>query len=236
MRTAGVHSQDDSARVVLGAAVICVSIGNRPVDAAASALRDIDFAEVRLDLIQPALNELERLFTPGKRIIATCRAGSLRDAERLALLLRAIELGAAFVDVEKESTVAFKAKVMQVALSRGCRVIISFHDLRNTPPPEVLRSTIQQSFSEGADYVKIACTVNAPQDNATLLGLLSNPEWQQRLIVVGMGTLGRFSRIMGPLLGSPFTFTSSGEGTETALGQPTRKELLEIWKCMGVVT
>ncbi len=236
MRTAGVHSQDDSGRVSLGAAVICVSIGNRSVDAAVSALRDIDFAEVRLDLIQPSLNELERLFAAGKRIIATCRAGSLRDAERLALLLRAIELGAAFVDFEMESTVAFRAKVMRAAQSKGCRVIISSHDFEKTPPAEVLQSTIRRSFSEGADYVKIACMVNAPQDNATLLGLLSNPEWQQRLIVVGMGPLGRFSRIMGPLLGSPFTFASSGEGTETAPGQPTRKELLEIWKSMGVVT
>jgi 3-dehydroquinate dehydratase type I len=236
MRTAGVHTQDESGHVILGAAVVCVSLGNRPVDAAASALRDFDFAEIRLDLIQPPLNELERLFTPGKRIIATCRAGSLTDEERIALLRRAIELGAAFVDVEKESPVAFKAKVMQAALSKGCKIIISSHDFEKTPPAEVLRSTIQQSFGEGADYVKIACMVNAPQDNATLLGLLSNPEWQQRLIVVGMGTLGRFSRIMGPLLGSPFTFASSGEGTETAPGQPTRQELLEIWKCMGVVT
>ena len=235
MKTAGVHSKDDSAQVALGAAVVCVSLGNRSVDAVESALRDIDFAEVRLDLMQPALSELERLFTPGKRIIATCRAGSLKDEERIAFLRRAIELGAAFVDVEKESTVAFKAKVMQAALSKGCKVIISSHDFEKTPPAEVLRSTIQQSFSQGADCVKIACTVNTPQDNATLLGLLSNPEWQQRLIVVGMGTLGRFSRIMGPLLGSPFTFASSGEGTETAPGQPTRKELLEIWKSMGVV-
>jgi 3-dehydroquinate dehydratase type I len=236
MRTDGVHSKDDSARVGPGAAVICVSIGNRSVDAAANALRDIDFAEIRLDLIQPSLNELERLFPAGKRIIATCRAGSLRDTERLPLLLRAIELGAAFVDVEKESTVAFRAEVMQAAQSKGCRVIISSHDFEKTPPAKVLLSTIQQSFNQGADYVKIACTVNTAQDNATLLGLLSKPEWQQRLILVGMGPLGRFSRIMAPVLGSPFTFASSGEGTETAPGQPTRKELLEIWKFMGVVT
>jgi 3-dehydroquinate dehydratase type I len=150
-------------------------------------------------------------------------------------LLRAIELGAAFVDVEKESTVAFRAEVMRAAQAKGCRVIISSHDFEKTPPADVLRSTIQRSFREGADYVKIACTVNTPEDNATLLGLLSNPEWQQRLIVVGMGPLGRFSRIMAPILGSPFTFVSSGEGSETAPGQPTRKELLEIWKCLGVV-
>jgi 3-dehydroquinate dehydratase-1 len=53
-------------------------------------------------------------------------------------------------------------------------------------------------------------------DNARLLGLLDDA---RKIVVVGMGELGRITRIAASLLGSPFTFASQGLGKETARGQ-----------------
>jgi 3-dehydroquinate dehydratase type I len=205
------------------------------VDAVIEALRDTEFAEIRLDLIRPRGEDLPRIFTSKRKLIATCRPGPYDDSARLELLSQAIELGASFVDIEDDCDTAFRTSIVQRANRRGCKVIFSHHDYDRTTGRADLQSIIQWSLNHGADLVKIACRVNEPRDNAVLLGLFDNPDWQQRLLVVGMGEHGAVSRILAPLLGSPFTYAALGDGLETAPGQLTRDELLSVWTKLRIV-
>jgi len=77
-------------------------------------------------------------------------------------------------------------------------------------------------FESGGDIAKIACKVNSERDNARLLGLLDSG---RDVIVIGMGEKGRITRIVAPLLGSPFTYAAPARGRETADGQPDRETM-----------
>ncbi len=143
-------------------------------------------------------------------------------AERKRLLLKAIDAGAAFVDVELEAPQAYRLEIVKEARATGCRVIISHHDYERTPGAAALRKAVARCFRCGADIAKIACKVNSDCDNARLLGLL---DCRRKLVVVGMGPKGRITRIAAPLLGSRFTFATAAAGKETAEGQVGRAGL-----------
>ena len=58
-----------------------------------------------------------------------------------------------------------------------------------------------------------------------MLGLLDT---DRKLVVVGIGEHGKITRIIGPLLGSQFTFTASQKGKETADGQIDRETTVRM--------
>jgi len=60
-----------------------------------------------------------------------------------------------------------------------------------------------------------------------MIGLLSDT---RPLVVIGMGQLGKITRIAGPLLGSLFTYASHDKGKETAEGQIDHMLLRKIFK------
>ena len=49
-------------------------------------------------------------------------------------------------------------------------------------------------------------------------------------VILGMGSRGRITRLLGPYLGAEFTFASTGRNEETAPGQLSVQELIEIYK------
>ena len=169
------------------------------------------------------LADIPILFSFPKTLIATCRPGPYIDTYRKQYLLKAIESGAAFVDVELDSEIAYREEITTRARSCGCSVIVSFHDHAKTPTRRELEGIIDACFQAGADIAKIACMVRSSSDNARLLGLLDDT---RKIVVIGMGHKGRITRIVAPLLGSPFTFAPLSKGKETAAGQ-IDKETLE---------
>lgn len=213
--------------------MICVSIGERSLAVTQRQLRSHSFVELRIDLVRPSMRDLPSLFPRRKSVIATCRPGPWSDSKRLEYLLKAVELGASYVDIELDSPKRFRDKISRAASNRGCRIIVSHHDFRRTPPGSRLRIIARRAFDAGADTVKIACYVRTLHDNAHLLGLLGESRWSGRLVVVGMGELGRITRIAAPMLGAPFTFASAGTGRETASGQLSAQALKQIWRNMG---
>jgi len=58
--------------------------------------------------------------------------------------------------------------------------------------------------------------VNKIEDNSILLSLYQNGK---RMVVFGMGELGKISRIISPFLGAEFTFASVDDTLNTAPGQ-----------------
>jgi 3-dehydroquinate dehydratase-1 len=208
--------------------MVCVSLDERyPVDFL-KKLHDIDFAEIRMDRMALAPEDIADIFSQPVMLIATCRPGELDNQKRKAYLIAAIEAGAKYVDVEVELDIVSKREIMKSAVSKGCKVIISFHDFDNTPGDEKLKQIAALCFSEGADIVKIACKANSVMDSARLVGLLGQEDFRNRLIMVGMGEEGKITRIIGPLLGSPFTYASIAEGMQTADGQIEKARLEKI--------
>ena len=207
--------------------MICVSIAEDTAEKCIEALKGIDFAEIRLDKMSVSLEEIKEIFSQHPKLIATCRPGSTSNEERKAFLMAAITAGAAFVDIEVESDDGYKNEIIQKARHLDCKVIISFHNNDKTPERRELEHIINWCFESGADLVKIACMVQKPSDNARLLGLLAE---SQPLVVVGMGDMGKTTRIVAPLMGSVFTYASLAEGKETAEGQMDRDVLMKIYE------
>ena len=202
--------------------MICVSIAEKTSEACLTALAGIDFAEIRIDEMETDKTDIKKIFSSHPRLIATCRPGKRSSQERLDLLHSAIEAGAAYVDIEVEAEGKYKDYLISRARSSGCQVIISYHNFQKTPQKSELEHIIEWCFTAGADIAKIACMVQHKNETARLLGLLND---ERPLIVLGMGKLGRITRIAAPLLGSPFTYASPGKGRETAAGQLDRKTL-----------
>ena len=202
--------------------MICVSIAEHGLEASLKALDGLEMAEIRLDRTGLTVQEVKRLFSTHAKLIATCRPGSLLELERKRLLLEAIEAGAAFVDLELEAEESFREEILKKAHAKGCRVIISYHNFEETPAREALAAIVDRCFERGAGLAKIACAVRSGREAARLLGLLDS---ERELVVAGMGPLGRVTRLAAPLLGSPFTYASLGEGQGTAPGQVAFRDL-----------
>ncbi len=203
---------------------ICVSIAAPDAEECMKAISGIEFAEIRIDkMSKPTEDQIKKIFSTHKSLIATCRAGSLSNDERKKLLMSAINSGAAFVDVEVEAEENYVKELVHHAKEKNCGVILSFHDQKKTPPKAELDEVIKWCFESGADIAKVACMVNSNKDNVRLLSLLDG---EKPIVVIGMGELGTITRIIGPILGSSFTFAKLGKGKETAPGQ-LEKDVLE---------
>lgn len=211
--------------------MICVSVSEPDYESCLAALNGLEFAEIRLDPMTVELKEIEILFSRPLKLIATCRPGKLADGKRKAMLLKAIEAGAAYVDVEVEADPEYRREIFAAARKKGCDVIVSFHDFDGTPSSSELRAMRQRCLDLQPDIVKIACTAHNERDGARLLGLLDSTS---KLVVVGMGKYGRTVRIAAPLLGSPFTYASTERGKETADGQLSHAEMRRIYETLGV--
>lgn len=209
--------------------MICVSLKEKNSETCIRLIRKIDFAEIRLDKMDAGLADVRKIFSSHPNLIATFRPTLRDEKDRESLLLEAIEAGAAFVDIEIESKEAFKNALIKKALECECKVIVSYHNFKMTPVREELEHLVDWCFDSGADLAKLACMVQSNTDNVRLLGLLSDT---RPIVVVGMGQLGKITRIVGPLLGSQFTYASLDERKETAEGQINHILLRKILKSL----
>jgi len=205
--------------------MICTSISEPTAEKCLEALENLHFAEIRLDRMSVDAEDVKAIFSLPKRLIATCRPGTLEDSERKAHLMNAVTAGASYVDIEIESQESYRAEIIQTAKSANCKVIISYHNDQKTPDRDELRHLVESGFDAGADIVKIACKVHSPRENARLLGLLED---ERPLIVIGMGAGGTITRITAPFLGSVMTYASLEPGKETAPGQISKPPLEEL--------
>lgn len=163
----------------------------------------LDAAEVRADILPrpPLPAELSALPVP---VILTVRrfdeggARPLTDGAREALYLELLPAAAA-IDIELKSSAALGSVI---AAARRLRkpVILSFHDFKTTPTMPRLRTLATRARDEGADVVKLATKTETPAEIARLLTLLG--ESKEPLAVMGMGALGRASRLLFARAGS----------------------------------
>jgi 3-dehydroquinate dehydratase-1 len=209
--------------------MICVSIGD-PLQIPEAIRLGADLLEFRLDLIGEEPGKLFSGIPEQLKVIATCRPGKLPDDQRRDLLNTSVDLGAAYVDLEIESSEAYYHEVAGYAAEKGCGVIISYHNFEMTPDRDRLKTILEKAYEKGAGVAKIATEVRSREDVNNLLSLYELPG---RKVVIGMGPKGRIIRVAAPYLGSEFTFPAPDSGQETASGQLSLSQLQKIYEIIG---
>ncbi|MGE3844081.1 MAG: type I 3-dehydroquinate dehydratase, partial [Vicinamibacterales bacterium] len=192
--------------------------------AARDAVRGADLVEVRLDGATDPSPEaaIGGRATP---IVVTCRPtweGGRFDGDettREALLERALQAGADFVDVE------WAAAFRPAFVNRWAeRVIVSSHDFHGTPPN--LADRVRAMRGSGAAIVKVAVTATRLRDLAVLLALSQGLPRDGKTVVIGMGAAGALTRILPQRFGSCWTYAGQG----VAPGQITTDRLLREFR------
>jgi len=178
-------------------------------------------------------------------VIATCRPaweGGMPDLDedlRLRLfdaIIRAdhpprfldIELGAfdRTPDLERRIEDALHA-----AGDRAPSIIASLHDFHG-PPGDLARRLIRLAALEVARVHKIAFHARSARDNLIAFDILQRA--QRPTIALAMGEFGLMSRVLAPKFGAFLTFASLRPTTTTAPGQPTIRELLDLYRFRSI--
>ena len=204
-----------------------------------SARQEVDVVEIRLDAMQefdiPAL--CNRIDTP---LLFTNRAiwegGNAKDPdkERIKPLLQAVEMQAAYIDLELKTPSAFRQELLEAIQASVTRMIISYHDFDSTPESEILSEILHNQAESGAHIGKIVTMARSPQDVLRVLHLQCEAQKLDfPLIAFCMGEEGRLSRVVTLLLGGYMTYAALDESLATAPGQFSVRGLI---KAIAAVT
>jgi 3-dehydroquinate dehydratase type I len=188
-----------------------------------------DLFEIRLDRMGSF--HLEGIIHEAPRpVMITYRSkkeggkGGVDYGTRIHYLSRALQAGAAFVDVEFSMPLEFRRELFSSA-TRSSRVL-SAHLLNGTPRTEDLERLLRKMAAQGSEIVKIVTRARQVEDNLRLMNLIPLAKsLGVEVIPFCMGPLGRLSRIAAPLLGGFLTFASLEAGEESADGQLPAREL-----------
>ncbi|MEK7865095.1 MAG: shikimate dehydrogenase [Planctomycetota bacterium] len=190
-----------------------------------------DLVEIRLDA-RPDF-PLEWIPRLGKPVIATCRlraqGGSWNgsEADRMALLRRAVDAGAAWVDLEWKCGAQARA-------FRPARVLTSHHVLDGLP--DDVEGVLREMTLEGGDAIKLVAhartTLEAVTFSSAVRLALAARDWQSQLAGPGlppvaafaMGEAGTWTRVALARLGAPWVYAALDRSRATAPGQPTLAE------------
>ena len=201
---------------------------------AALAVRDlVALYEVRMDLIGADWPQvaavLRRPWIACNRLASQGGACHSGESERLDSLKRAIELGAAIVDIEMTApdVAAFVRDVKGEA-----RALVSHHDFEGTVSEDSLIAIADRQRALGADICKVASTAQTAQDGVTMIRLVRRL-CGTPIVAFAMGPLGMASRVLAPLAGAAFTYASLVVGREAAPGQLTVDGLHTIYEAIG---
>lgn len=193
----------------------------------------VELYEVRIDLIGDSwpelVKQLEKPWIACNRSAEEGGSWGGDESKRREELLSAIELGASIVDIE---LVTGNLKEMVRLVKERAKCLLSFHDLKGTPPLDRMREIVQKELEAGADICKVVTTARGFEDNLAVLQLISDFS-QARVVSFAMGPLGSASRILCPLVGGDFIYASAGEGSESAPGQITVRDLNKIYGMLG---
>jgi len=147
------------------------------------------------------------------------------------LLQEAMDLGADFLDVELAADAAWRQDLWD---RRGqAKIILSWHDFAGTPETPRLEAVMNEMLAAAADVLKVVTMARQPEDNLRVLSLIPRARAQGReIIAFCMGPLGKWSRVVAPLLGSYLTFAPFTKKGASAPGQLTVNELKRAWKAI----
>ena len=237
--------------------MICTTIQNKSAEQILEALDRCEMAEIRLDRCDLSAKEMEAVFSSDVPLVATCRIAEIaandpalqdlpeqsREVKAMQIaerrLVRAIEAGARYVDVEIEASKPMAKRLHSVAHENGTVFIRSYHDFEGTDSVEALKAVVEKCLYHGADIVKVVTMANSSEDVEKVMALYS---WCREealahsgksrkgerhagelsnggLIAFCMGEAGKESRLRALKEGAPYTYASLSEEESAAPGQ-----------------
>lgn len=168
-----------------------------------------DIVEFRVDALTSEIPAVQASMTacqvPTLLTVRDKQEGGLSDStvEQRDKLFTTLLPAARFIDIEIRNFSHFR-RLIGEARRRNIFVIGSFHDFQGTPDPAQLQALSRQAREGGADLVKFATTLRHTADLATLAALQENETLP--LATMGMGPLGRVSRLLLASLGSVLNY------------------------------
>ena len=193
----------------------------------------VDLFEVRIDLIgdgwQELIKQLNQPWIACNRRLDEGGRWEKGEAKRIDELLKATELGADIIDIELRTANLSEAIGL---IKPRAKCLVSFHDLKGTPPFDEMREIVQRQLEADADVCKVVTTAQSFEDNVTVLQLISAFP-NIKVVALAMGHLGLTSRILCPLVGGDFTYASTEKGKESAAGQITATSLRKIYEMVA---
>jgi len=210
-------------------AKLCVVIGRTrhkmmQIEIQEAAKRGAKFIELRLDFLAKAPDFKRLLAEKPCPMVATVRRPSDggrfsgTEDERLTLLRQAIVSGFDWVDLESDI-------IDQVRRFKDVKRIVSYHNLREMPAD--LEKIYANMCKQDADVVKLAVAANVPNDNLRVLNLIRGAP--KPTVALCTSDLGLPSRILGPCLGSPFTYAAFNKERGVAPGLPSFDDLGNVY-------
>lgn len=237
--------------------MICTTIQNKTAEQILEALDMCEMAEIRLDRCELSAREMEAVFSSDVPLVATCRIAEVAAADPSLLelpeqsrevkamqiaerrLIKAIEAGARYVDVEIEASKPMAKRVRSVAHENGTVFIRSYHDFEATDSLEALKAVVEKCLYHGADMVKVVTMAHAPEDVERVMALYAwcreeaaahggKSRKDERhagelagggLIAFCMGEAGKESRLRALKEGAPFTYAALSSEDAAAPGQ-----------------
>ena len=238
--------------------MICTTIINKDFQGVMAALETCEMAEIRLDSCSLSMKEIDEVFSSDVPLVATCRVADVkarefhdpslseqsRDIKAMQVvekrLLRAIEAGARYVDVEIEVRKQLSKRIRSAAHESGTVFIRSYHDFAGTASVEELHSMLEKCRYHGADVVKLVTMAHSHEDVDRVMSLY---EWCRTeagdgvealadggLIAFCMGEAGRQSRVDCLRAGAPYTYAALTAEEAAAPGQwPTDQMMTAVY-------
>ena len=218
---------------------VCAVITEETVDAARAAMTRAsavaDLIEIRLDFLRDfdfgdakALASL--LKAKPLPVIITCRASAeggrqhVDDQVRLKLLVEGARQAADYCDIEAAHYAQASALSPDIS-----RLIVSYHNQDETPAD--LDAVYDRVTALPAAVHKIVTRANAVADSLAIFELLERAGSEGRqLIAIAMGQAGIITRVLGPSRGSFLTYGSLASGKESAVGQLTCEDLIDLYR------
>lgn len=211
---------------------ICVSVCAETADEMIRGVRQAekfaDIVEVRFDCLDKA--EIERFYAELLKsenevpLISTFRTREqgggreLSASEREAFWTNGLETG--YSDLEED--------IIENYVRRPNR-ICSHHEFG--PAPADVGESYSRLKATGADILKIAVTSGDAADAIPVWKLLKLAKADDKQIIpIAMGEAGKWTRVLGLAHGAYMTYASLDAGKETADGQITACDLIEMYR------
>mgnify|MGYP002852850082 FL=1 len=208
---------------------LCVCIADKDPDKCLQKLSKYAMAELRADLCNLSMPQLQKILSVKKDFIFTFRISDNNMSTALNQTLEAIGQGVAYVDVDIDSPAPF-LRIIKEALGDApakTKLILSSHP-ESVPSLNTLQGIVRKCRLKGADIVKIVPFAKNLEEASRVLRLyhtMRMPDLKKNLIAFASGTAGFFTRISCLSLGAPFTYCHDSQ--PLAKGQPSYEELYE---------
>ncbi len=166
-------------------------------------------------------------------IILTIRSkeeggADISDNIRLDMFEKLVDLSD-IVDIELNSKI--NQQVIKLSKENGKYALVSYHDFEKTPDLNQIQDIIDKGKALEADIIKYAFKVNNKEDVGKILSI-THKNREKYLVAIGMGELGRITRVAGFFFGSVITYTYVGKSF--APGQIELEELIKELKFYGL--